>query len=33
MSDVVRRTQNPTIDALWPYYEELIAEFFPAKIR
>jgi inositol oxygenase len=24
---------KPDVDALRPYYEELIAEFFPAKIR
>jgi hypothetical protein len=33
MSDVVRRTQNPNIDALKPYYEELIAAFSPAELR
>jgi inositol oxygenase len=24
---------RPNVDELRPYYEELIAEFFPAKIR
>lgn len=24
---------KPNVEALRPYYEELIAEFFPAKIR
>jgi hypothetical protein len=24
---------KPDVDALRPYYEELIAEFFPAEIR
>ena len=25
--------EAPDVDALRPYYEDLIAEFFPAKLR
>ena len=32
MTSIPRGTSRPTSQALRPYYEDLIAEFFPAKL-